>query len=109
MSESVAAEDDVIQISPMTIDQLAGSFVLIMGAIGTLLLVIWQSRCECDMNLCYIIRCHRKPPPDEEIKKDKKKDKKKKGVDDIEAEVEDADSSEEENARTPSLTPNAMN
>ena len=109
MSDSVAEDDDMIQISPMTIDQLAGSFVLIMGAIGTLLLVIWQSRCECDMNLCYIIRCHRKPPPDEEIKKDKKKDKKKTGVDDIEAEGEDADSSEEENARTPSLTPNAMN
>ena len=61
-----------IKIEPMSIDQLAGSFVLIMGAIGSLLLVIWQSRCECDMNLCYIIRCHRKPPPDEIIKKDKK-------------------------------------
>ena len=112
MSDSIAEDDDMIQISPMTIDQLAGSFVLIMGAIGTLLLVIWQSRCECDLNLCYIIRCHRKPPPDEEIKKDKKKDKKKTGVDDIEAEGRealDADSSEEENARTPSLTPNAMN
>tara|TARA_R110000744_G_scaffold164103_4_gene281210 strand:- start:2205 stop:2552 length:348 start_codon:yes stop_codon:yes gene_type:complete len=115
MSDSVA-EDDVIQISPMTIDQLAGSFVLIMGAIGTLLLVIWQSRCECDMNLCYIIRCHRKPPPDEEIKKDKKKDKKKKGEaekkggaeEGAEAE-EESQTSDEENARTPSLTPNAMN
>ena len=110
MSDSVA-EDDVIQISPMTIDQLAGSFVLIMGAIGTLLLVIWQSRCECDMNLCYIIRCHRKPPPDEEIKKDKKKDKKKKGGADGEEEPleEESQTSDEENARTPSLTPNAMN
>ena len=112
MSDSVAEDDDMIQISPMTIDQLAGSFVLIMGAIGTLLLVIWQSRCECDMNLCYIIRCHRKPPPDEEIKKDKKKDKKKKGgVDGEEEALADAvsASSDEENARTPSLTPNAMN
>tara|TARA_R110000822_G_scaffold118756_2_gene251533 strand:- start:772 stop:1101 length:330 start_codon:yes stop_codon:yes gene_type:complete len=109
MSDSVGAEsEDVIQISPMTIDQLAGSFVLIMGAIGTLLLVIWQSRCECDMNLCYIIRCHRKPPPDEGIKKD-----------DVEGATEGAaavnDSSDEEqgrairNERTPSLTPNAMN
>ena len=67
-----------IQIESMSIDQLAGSFVLIMGAIGSLLLVVWQSRCECDMNLCYIIRCHRKPPPDEELKKDKDKNKKDK-------------------------------
>tara|TARA_R110000803_G_scaffold623_1_gene2148 strand:- start:5492 stop:5773 length:282 start_codon:yes stop_codon:yes gene_type:complete len=62
-----------IKIEPMSVDQLAGSFVLIMGAIGSLLLVIWQSRCECDMNLCYIIRCHRKPPPDEQIKKPEEK------------------------------------
>ena len=62
-----------IELEPMSIDQLAGSFVLIMGAIGSLLLVVWQSRCECDLNLCYIIRCHRKPPPDEKIKKDKDK------------------------------------
>lgn len=62
-----------IKIEPMSIDQLAGSFVLIMGAIGSLLLVVWQSRCECDLNLCYIIRCHRKPPPDEKIKKNKDK------------------------------------
>ena len=61
-----------IKIEPMSIDQLAGSFVLIMGAIGSLLLVVWQSRCECDLNLCYIIRCHRKPPPDEKIKKKNK-------------------------------------
>ena len=65
-----------IKLEPMSIDQLAGSFVLIMGAIGSLLLVIWQSRCECDMNLCYIIRCHRKPPPDEKIKKEKEPDSK---------------------------------
>ena len=49
MSDSVAEDDDMIQISPMTIDQLEGREAL------------------------------------------------------------DADSSEEENARTPSLTPNAMN
>ena len=64
-----------IQIESMSIDQLAGSFVLIMGAIGSLLLVVWQSRCECDLNLCYIIRCHRKPPPDEVLKKGKDKGK----------------------------------
>ena len=63
------SDSDFVDIEPMSIDQLAGSFVLIMGAIGSLLLVVWQSRCECDLNLCYIIRCHRKPPPDEKIKK----------------------------------------
>jgi|TARA_R110000796_G_scaffold5698_8_gene21001 hypothetical protein len=79
-----------IKIEPMSIDQLAGSFVLIMGAIGSLLLVVWQSRCECDLNLCYIIRCHRKPPPDEKIKKDKDKKDKEKGV------LKDTEKGEEE-------------
>tara|TARA_R110000787_G_scaffold169124_2_gene281865 strand:+ start:239 stop:544 length:306 start_codon:yes stop_codon:yes gene_type:complete len=79
-----------IKIEPMSIDQLAGSFVLIMGAIGSLLLVVWQSRCECDLNLCYIIRCHRKPPPDEKIKKDKDKKDKDKSV------LKDTEKGEEE-------------
>ena len=82
-----------IQIESMSIDQLAGSFVLIMGAIGSLLLVVWQSRCECDLNLCYIIRCHRKPPPDEVIKKGKDKgkgkDKDKDNIDVVIDELED--------------------
>ena len=137
MSDSVGAEsEDFIRLSPMTIDQLAGSFVLIMGEIGTLLLVIWQSRCECEMNLCYIIRCHRKPPPDEVIKKDDVSpplgcdpasavegdmDGEAVNVDPLigAANANANDESDEENppllrqqqanARTPSLTPNAMN
>ena len=80
------SDSDFVDIEPMSIDQLAGSFVLIMGAIGSLLLVVWQSRCECDLNLCYIIRCHRKPPPDEKIKK---KDKDGKDLKDPEKEEED--------------------
>ena len=83
MSDSKMSD---IEIEPMSIDQLAGSFVLIMGAIGSLLLVVWQSRCECDLNLCYIIRCHRKPPPDEKIKK---KDKDGKDLKDPEKEEEE--------------------
>ena len=73
------------QLQDYSVDQVAGAFVLVLGAIASLLLVIWQSRCECDINLCYIIRCHRKPPPDEVLKglqeqidkreKDKKQDK----------------------------------
>lgn len=64
MSES----DDMIEIKEMTIDQLAGAFVLILGAVGSLLLVIWQSRCACRCRIgcsdrCYIFDCTREPPP----------------------------------------------
>ena len=64
MSES----DDLIQIDKMSIDQAAGAFVMIAGAIGSLLLVIWQSKCHCKVNLCYIFRCERRPPNEEELK-----------------------------------------
>ena len=45
-----------------TIDQFAGSATLIIGSIGALLTIIWQSRCHCKCNLCYIFQCERKPP-----------------------------------------------
>jgi hypothetical protein len=41
MSETESGE---IVIKEMTIDQLAGAVVLFLGAVGSLLLVIWQSR-----------------------------------------------------------------
>ena len=74
-----------IEVERMSVDQLAGAFVMIAGAIGSLLLVIWQSKCHCKMNLCYIFSCERRPPNEEEMKslKDQaiklkeKKDKKK--------------------------------
>ena len=66
MSETTS--DAFIQVDKMSIDQLAGAFVMIAGAIGSLLLVIWQSRCHCKMNLCYIFSCERRPPNEEEIK-----------------------------------------
>jgi len=74
-----------IEVEKMSVDQLAGAFVMIAGAIGSLLLVIWQSKCHCKMNLCYIFSCERRPPNEEEMKslKDQaiklkeKKDKKK--------------------------------
>jgi len=84
MSE-VDTNDAFIDVEPMSIDQLAGGFVMIAGAIGSLLLVIWQSKCHCKMNLCYIFSCERRPPNEEEMKglkeqakslKDKKEDKK---------------------------------
>ena len=57
----------VRKLDTFSLDQAAGAFVMIMGAIGSLLLVIWQSKCECDLNCCYLFRCHRKPPPDGDI------------------------------------------
>jgi len=64
MSES----DDVIQIEKMSADQFAGAVVLILGAIGSLLLVVWQSKCHCKVNLCYICQCERRPPNQDEMK-----------------------------------------
>ncbi len=69
MSES--QEQDMIEIKEMTIDQLAGAVVLFLGAIGSLLLVIWQSRCACRCRIgcsdkCYIFDCQREPPPTKE-------------------------------------------
>jgi len=66
MSET--PEDAFIDVEPMSVDQLAGAFVMIAGAIGSLLLVIWQSRCHCKMNLCYIFSCERRPPSEEEMR-----------------------------------------
>ena len=61
-------EEDLIKIDSMSIDQFAGSVVLILGAVGSLLLVIWQSRCACRFRLgcsdkCYVFDCARDPPP----------------------------------------------
>ena len=51
-----------------TIDQLAGSTALILGAVGALLTIIWKSRCLCRCRIglsdrCYIFDCSREPPP----------------------------------------------
>jgi hypothetical protein len=64
----VEATDDFIKIDQMSIDQAAGAFVMIAGAIGSLLLVIWQSKCHCKVNLCYIFQCERRPPNENEMK-----------------------------------------
>jgi hypothetical protein len=80
MSE-VDTSDPFIDVEPMSVDQLAGAFVMIAGAIGSLLLVIWQSKCHCKMNLCYIFSCERRPPNEEEMKSlaSQAKELKKKG------------------------------
>jgi hypothetical protein len=72
--------DSFIEIDKMSIDQAAGAFVMIAGAIGSLLLVIWQSKCHCKMNLCYIFQCERRPPNEEEMKGLKEQSKKLKDI-----------------------------
>ena len=82
----MAENDDLIQIDKMSVDQAAGAFEMVAGAIGSLLLVVWQSKCHCKVNLCYIFQCERRPPNEEEMKtlkdqaqklKDKKNEDKK--------------------------------
>ena len=58
------------QLQNFTIDQFAGSAALIIGSIGALLTIIWQSRCHCKCNLCYIFQCERKPPASEDTAED---------------------------------------
>ena len=41
--------------------------MLCMGAIASLLLVVWQSKCHCKCNLCYIFQCERRPPSEDEM------------------------------------------
>ena len=67
MSESEGFEVNGGKLQDFTIDQLAGALALSLGAVGTLLLVIWQSRCHCRMNLCYIFTCERRPPSEDEM------------------------------------------
>ena len=72
------SEKEIIEIDAMSVDQFAGAVVLILGTIGSLLLVIWQSKCHCKVNLCYIFQCERRPPNEDEMKglKDQAKNKK---------------------------------
>ena len=74
------------QLQDYSVDQLGGFVVMVAGAIGSLLLVVWQSKCHCRINLCYIFQCERKVPTEDEMKtikdqlkkknRDKEKDKK---------------------------------
>ena len=67
MSEASGVEVNGGKLQDFTIDQLAGALALSLGAVGTLLLVIWQSRCHCRMNLCYIFTCERRPPSEDQM------------------------------------------
>ena len=55
------------QLQDYSVDQAAGAIVLVLGAVASLLLVIWQSKCHCKMNLCYLFQCERRPPSEEEM------------------------------------------
>ena len=57
-----------------TISDLAQGIVLGLGALGSLLLVIWQSRCLCRCRIgisdqCYIFDCQREPPKEIDVEK----------------------------------------
>tara|TARA_R110000851_G_scaffold103692_1_gene220946 strand:- start:6304 stop:6654 length:351 start_codon:yes stop_codon:yes gene_type:complete len=56
------------KLQNFSVDQAAGAVVLILGAVASLLLVIWQSKCLCKINLCYIFQCERRPPSEDEMK-----------------------------------------
>jgi len=68
------------QLQNYSVDQVAGAFVLVLSAVSSLLLVLWQSKCLCKVNLCYIFQCERRPPTEEEMKslKDQVNDRKAK-------------------------------
>jgi len=101
MSES----DDMIQIDKMSIDQAAGAFVMIAGAIGSLLLVIWQSKCHCKVNLCYIFTCERRPPNEEEMKSLKDQGKKLKDMKKKEDKILEKEEEILEEVQSPRLVP----
>ena len=100
-----------IQIDKMSVDQAAGAFVMVAGAIGSLLLVIWQSKCHCKVNLCYIFSCERRPPNEEEMKslkdqaKKLKEVKKKEDIPELRAEEARYRELEEKERETPRLVP----
>jgi len=56
------------QLQNYSVDQLGGFVVMVAGAIGSLLLVVWQSKCHCKVNCCYLFQCERRPPSEEEMK-----------------------------------------
>jgi len=101
-------KEDFIEIDTMSVDQLAGAVVLILGAVGSLLLVIWQSKCHCKVNLCYLFQCERRPPNEDEMKSLKDQAKKMKDKKDKKEDIlkkEDIILDEEEAQKTPRLIP----
>ena len=105
------------QLQNYSVDQAAGAVVLVLGAVASLLLVIWQSKCHCRMNLCYIFQCERRPPSEDEMKslksqvqakKDAKadKDKEKQSAKELdEVNLDEIDILPKTNSMTPNQIP----
>ena len=88
-------------LEDFTIDQAAGAFALTAGAIGSLLLVIWQSKCHCKINLCWIFKCERKPIVDEQ--------KKPEGEEDVPTVANNPTPTDTDTPRSITLDPNPIN
>jgi hypothetical protein len=103
----MSENDELIQIDKMSVDQAAGAFVMVAGAIGSLLLVVWQSKCHCKVNLCYIFQCDRRPPNEDEMKTLKDQAKKLNKKDDIKnpKKPNDDEAQNEDELSTPRLIP----
>ena len=96
----------MIEVDPMSIDQLAGAVVLFLGSVGSLLLVVWQSKCHCKVNLCYIFQCERRPPNEDEMKSLKDQTKKLKDMKKKEDKILEKEEEQIlEEVRTPRLIP----
>ena len=95
----------MIEVDPMSIDQLAGAVVLFLGSVGSLLLVVWQSKCHCKVNLCYIFQCERRPPNEEEMKSLKDQTKKLKDMKKKEDKILEKEEEILEEQKTPRLIP----
>ena len=98
------------QLQDYSVDQAAGAVVLVLGAVASLLLVIWQSKCHCKMNLCWIFQCERRPPSEEEMTtlKDQITDKKLNAIKKKEDKIldkEDKILDEVESQKSPRLIP----
>ena len=79
MSESSSLEINGGRLQDFTIDQMAGAIALSLGALGSLLLVIWQSRCLCRCRIglsdeMFCFDCSREPPPIKQDSDDEKEE-----------------------------------
>lgn len=97
------------QLQDYSVDQAAGAIVLVLGAVASLLLVVWQSKCHCKVNLCYIFQCERRPPNEDEMKGLKEQAKKMNKKEDKILKKEDKILEEVEEQRTPRLVPKKSN
>jgi len=97
------------QLQDYSVDQAAGAVVLVLGAVASLLLVVWQSKCHCKVNLCYIFQCERRPPNEDEMKSLKDQAKKLNKKEDKILKKENEILEEVEEQKTPRLIPKKSN